>query len=241
MAEAVKAPEPPRERSALREWGKSILIAIIIWLVLRAFVMEAFRIPSGSMENTLLKGDFLFVNKAIYGPVVPFTDIHLPAFRQPRRNDVVVFDSKEQPGMAIVKRLIGVPGDTLQMRAGQLYRNGALVPEPYAVNANPDRSESAPMRAKMRAWQVRHLAGISANDYEPDLHDWGPVVVPPDSLFMMGDNRDDSYDSRYWGFLAEKKVRGTPMFIYYSYNPDSWKALPFVTDIRWNRILHHPE
>jgi signal peptidase I len=94
MAEAVKAPEPPRERSALREWGKSILIAVIIWLVLRAFVMEAFRIPSGSMENTLLKGDFLFVNKAIYGPVVPFTDIHLPAFRQPRRNDVVVFDSK---------------------------------------------------------------------------------------------------------------------------------------------------
>jgi signal peptidase I len=164
MAEAVKAPEPPRERSALREWGKSILIAVIIWLVLRAFVMEAFRIPSGSMENTLLKGDFLFVNKAIYGPVVPFTDIHLPAFRQPRRNDVVVFDSKEQPGMAIVKRLIGVPGDTLQMRAGQLYRNGALVPEPYAVNANPERSVSPPMRAKMRAWQARHRAGNSAND-----------------------------------------------------------------------------
>jgi signal peptidase I len=240
MAEAVKAPEPVRERSALREWTKSILIAVIIWLVLRAFVMEAFRIPSGSMENTLLKGDFLFVNKAIYGPVVPFTDIHLPAFREPKRNDVVVFDSKEQPGMAIVKRLIGVPGDTLQMRAGQLYRNGALVPEPYAVNANPDRSESAPMRAKMRAWQVRHLAGITPSYYAPHRHDWGPIVVPPDSLFMMGDNRDDSYDSRYWGFLAEKKVRGTPMFIYYSYDPDSWRALPFITDIRWGRILHHP-
>jgi signal peptidase I len=233
-------PAPP-ERSALREWLKSIVIAIVIWLVLRAFVVEAFRIPSPSMENTLLKGDFLFVNKAIYGPVLPFTDIHLPAFRQPRRNDIVVFDSKEDPGMAIVKRLIGVPGDTLAMRAGQLYRNSQLVPEPYAVNADPDRSESPMMREKMRAWQVLHLAGVGPGDYAPDLHDWGPIVVPPDSLFLMGDNRDDSYDSRYWGFLAEKKVRGTPMFIYYSYNPDSWKALPFVSDIRWGRILHRPK
>lgn len=231
---------PPAPRSALREWTKSIIIAIAVWLVLRAFVVEAFRIPSGSMENTLLKGDFLFVNKAIYGPVLPFTDIHLPAFREPRRNDIVVFDSKEQPGMAIVKRLIGVPGDTLAMRAGQLYRDGALVSEPYTLNSDPDRSESQAMRAKMRAWQVPHLAGISARDYQPDLHDWGPVVVPVDSLFMMGDNRDDSYDSRYWGFLAEKKVRGTPMFVYYSYNPDSWKSLPFITDIRWGRLLHHP-
>jgi len=171
---------------------------------------------------------------------VPFTDIHMPAFRYPSRNDIVVFDSKEQPGMAIVKRLIGVPGDTISMRAGQLYRNGVLVPEPYAVNADPDRSESPAMRAKMREWQVRHLAGISATDYEPDLHDWGPILVPPDSLFMMGDNRDDSYDSRYWGFLAEKKVRGTPLVVYYSYNPDSWKSLPFISDIRWGRLLHHP-
>jgi signal peptidase I len=235
------APAQPAERSALREWTRSIIIAVVIWLVLRAFVVEAFRIPSGSMENTLLKGDFLFVNKAVYGPVVPFTDIHMPAFRYPRRNDIVVFDSKEQPGMAIVKRLIGVPGDTISMRAGQLYRNGKLVPEPYAVNADPDRSESPAMRAKMREWQVQHLAGISASEYEPDLHDWGPLLVPPDSLFMMGDNRDDSYDSRYWGFLAEKKVRGTPLVVYYSYNPDSWKSLPFISDIRWGRLLHHPQ
>jgi signal peptidase I len=86
------APAQPAERSALREWTRSIIIAVVIWLVLRAFVVEAFRIPSGSMENTLLKGDFLFVNKAVYGPVVPFTDIHMPAFRYPRRNDIVVFD-----------------------------------------------------------------------------------------------------------------------------------------------------
>ena len=238
---APGAAKPAGEHpSAPREWTKSIVIAIVIWLVLRTFVVEAFRIPSGSMENTLLKGDFLFVNKAVYGAAVPFTDVHLPAFRDPRRNDIVVFDSKEQPGLDIVKRLIGVPGDTLAMRAGKLYRNGQLVPEPYALNSSPDRSESPEMREKMRAWQVQHLAGISGKDYQPDLHDWGPVVVPPDSLFMMGDNRDDSYDSRYWGFLGRDRVRGTPLIVYYSYNPDSWKSLPFLSAIRWGRILHHP-
>ena len=239
---APGAAKPAGEHpSALREWTKSIVIAIVIWLVLRTFVVEAFRIPSGSMENTLLKGDFLFVNKAVYGAAVPFTDVHLPAFRDPRRNDIVVFDSKEQPGLDIVKRLIGVPGDTLAMRAGKLYRNGQLVPEPYALNSSPDRSESPEMREKMRAWQVQHLAGISGKDYQPDLHDWGPVVVPAESLFVMGDNRDGSYDGRYWGFLPRANLRGRPLMVYFSYDAESFKRFAFLREVRWGRLFTVPD
>src|ERR671931_15119 len=149
-----------RSRSAIIwawEWTKSIVVALVVWFLLRTFLVEAFRIPSGSMENTLLIGDFLFVNKALYGAEVPIIHAHLPAVREPVRDDILVFDSVEEEGLKVVKRLIGLPGDTLSMEGGQLYRNGKKVDEPYAVHADPARSEDPIQRAKMREWQLPHL------------------------------------------------------------------------------------
>ena len=228
-------------RQALKEWTKSIAFALVAWLLLRTFLVASFRITSGSMENTLLVADWLFVAKPLYGAEVPLIHAHLPAFREPRRGEILVFDSVEQPGLAIVKRLIGIPGDTLEMRGGSLIRNRQPVAEPYVRHVDPTRSESPEMRAKMRAWQVRRLVTADTASYAPDLQDWGPIVVPTDSLFMMGDNRDESYDSRYWGFLPRANVEGTPVVIYFSYDPTSYKPLPFVSAVRWSRLLSRPK
>ena len=222
------------------EWIKSIAVALVVWQVLRIFLVEAFRIPSGSMQNTLLVGDFLFVNKFLYGAEVPFIGKHLPAVREPVRGDIIVFDSVEED-LKVVKRLVGIPGDTLQMRDGVLFRNSERVSEPYAVNSDPDRSEDPLMRARMRDWQVRHYAGAVPADYVPDLHDWGPVIVPAESLFVMGDNRDGSYDGRYWGFLPRANVRGRPLLVYFSYDAESWESFPFLTEVRWKRLFHAPD
>ena len=211
--------------SWLWEWTKSIGVALVVWFFLRTFLVEAFRIPSGSMENTLLIGDFLFVNKALYGAEVPLVKTRLPAVREPRRNDILVFDSVEEEGLKVVKRLIGVPGDTLAMEGGVLYRNGKRVEEPYALHGDPTRSEDPMQRAKMRQWQLPHVVGRDTASYQPDLQDWGPIVVPADSFFMMGDNRDSSYDGRYWGFLPRANVRGRPLVVYFSYDPSSWRSL----------------
>jgi len=223
------------------EWTKSILVALLVWFFLRTFLVEAFRIPSGSMENTLLIGDFLFVNKALYGAEVPLIGARLPAVREPHRNDILVFDSVEDKGLKVVKRLIGMPGDTLSMENGELFRNGERVNEPYAVSSDPTRSEDPIQRAKMREWQLPHLVNRDEATYQPDLQEWGPIVVPPDSFFMMGDNRDSSYDGRYWGFLPRTNVRGRPLVVYFSYDPSSWRALPFVTAVRWSRLFTSPE
>jgi signal peptidase I len=225
----------------LWEWTKSILVALLVWFFLRTFLVEAFRIPSGSMENTLLIGDFLFVNKALYGAEVPIIGTRLPAVREPRRNDILVFDSVEDEGLKVVKRLIGMPGDTLSMENGELFRNGERVNEPYAVHSDLTRSEDPIQRAKMREWQLPHLVKRDAAKYQPDLQDWGPIVVPADSFFMMGDNRDSSYDGRYWGFLPRKNVRGRPLVVYFSYDPSSWRALPFLTAVRWTRLFTSPQ
>ena len=233
-------PEKAPFGRALWEWTKSILVALVVWFFLRTFLIEAFRIPSGSMENTLLVGDFLFVNKLVYGAEVPLVHVRLPAVREPQRNDVVVFDSVEDEGLKVVKRLIGMPGDTLEMESGELIRNGERVAEPYVIHLDPTKSEAPELRARMRQWQVRHLVRRDPDTYRPDLQDWGPIVVPPDSFFMMGDNRDNSYDGRYWGFLPRENVRGTPLIVYYSYDANSWRPLPFFTAIRWGRIFDRP-
>jgi len=225
---------------SLWEWVKSIFVALIVWFLLRTFLVEAFRIPSGSMENTLLVGDFLFVNKAVYGAEVPLVHKRLPVFREPKRGDVLVFDSVEDEGLKVVKRLIGVPGDTLSMDHGELSRNGKAIEEPYVKHEDPTKSEDPMLRAKMRQWQIHHLVGRDPNTYDPDLQDWGPIVVPPDSFFMMGDNRDNSYDGRYWGFLPRTSVRGTPLIVYFSYDAKSWRPMPFFTAVRWKRIFAMP-
>ncbi|HEU4569906.1 MAG TPA: signal peptidase I [Gemmatimonadales bacterium] len=236
---AAPAPAPGAAAWAL-EWIKSIAFAVVVWLLLRTFLVEPFRIPSGSMENTILVGDWLFVNKAIYGAEIPFTPWHFPIFREPKHGDIVIFDSVEEEGLKVVKRLIGLPGDTLEMRAGVVYRNGQRLDEPYVLNSTPGpHTESPDRRFQMRSWQVRHLVGDTTR-YFPDLEEWGPIVVPSESLFVMGDHRDSSYDGRYWGFLPRRNIRGTPMFIYYSFDKDTYKPLPFLTNIRWGRFFHVP-
>jgi signal peptidase I len=228
---------------------KSILGALAIFLVLRAFVVEAYRIPSGSMIPTLLVGDWLFVNKAIYGAHVPLSRASLPAFRDPRRGDVVVFVSPYQgdedsagrdPTPTLVKRLVGTAGDTLYMRKGMLYVNGIAQRQGFGTNApNPDMANSID---PLFDWQKK--VGLTSSRFgsapaQPTHDDWGPLVVPAGKLFMMGDSRYNSKDSRYWGFVPRENVRGKPLFVYYSYNADdSDRPLPMLTDIRWGRIGH---
>lgn len=238
--DAAAAPPPPA-RSFKRwawEWVKSIAIALVIWLVLRTFLVEAFRIPSSSMERTLLVGDFLFVNKALYGAEVPLVHTHLPAVREPRRGDIVVFDSRTEEGVKVVKRVIGVAGDTLEMRRAVLYRDGVRQVEPYVEHVDPGSDSAYP---EMRLWQTQYLLpGVDRRTYQPTRDTWGPLVVPAGQYFVMGDNRDNSYDSRYWGFVDRGVIRGRPLFIYYSFDHDSWRVLPFLTAIRWGRIGAHP-
>lgn len=216
------------------EWVKSLQLAILAFLLVRAFLFEAFKIPSGSMEGTLLVGDFLLVNKLVYGAVVPFTSYHLPAIRKPQRGDVVVFVYPIDPTKNFVKRLVGLPGDTLSMTNGILHRNGIDIPERYVRHIDP---QGDPGSEDFR-WQRNFLVKTAeaAVGYHPSRNNWGPIVVPRGHLFMLGDNRDNSQDSRYWGFVADSLVRGTPMFVYFSYAPDSTARAPFLSRVRWHRL-----
>lgn len=214
------------------EWIKSLVIAFTLFLMIRAFVIEAFRIPTGSMEKTLLVGDFLLVNKAVYGAQVPGTSIHLPAFGEPERGDVVVFTPPHEPTKNYVKRLVGAPGDTLWMRDKVLFRNGDPVPEPYAQHVDPLDVHAPGMR-----WQADYLLNPADRlHYRPTRDNWGPLVVPADRYFVLGDNRDDSEDSRYWGFVEGSAIKGKPLFVYYSFNPRTLRHVPWLTEIRWDRI-----
>lgn len=228
-------------RGSVSLWGllwdsaKSFAIAIVLFLVVRAFLVEAFKIPSGSMERTLLVGDFLLVNKLVYGAEVPFMGKHLPALRRPGRGDVIVFQWPADPSKNFVKRLVGVAGDTLEMRLGVLYRNGLAQPERYATRS---AGESDPPADDQFVWQRDHLVRTAEArvGYHPSRNNWGPLVVPRAHYFVLGDNRDNSLDSRYWGFVPDSMVRGQPMFIYYSYAPDTAHSFDWLTNIRWTRL-----
>jgi signal peptidase I len=244
---------PVSQSSALaRLWEnfKSIVGALAIFLILRAFLIEAYRIPSGSMIPTLLVGDWLFVNKAIFGAHIPFTNSSLPAIREPRRGDVVVFVSPYQadedsagrdPTPTLVKRLVGTAGDTLYMRNGTLYVNGIAQRQGYGATTQVS-PEIANSIDPLFDWQKKvglRSSRFGAAPSQPNHDNWGPLVVPPRRLFMMGDSRYNSKDSRYWGFVPRENVRGKPLFVYYSYNADdSDRPLPMITDIRWSRIGH---
>ena len=219
------------------EWTKAIVIALVLWFLLCTMLIQAFRIPSSSMENTLLVGDFLFVNKAVYGAEIPIIGKRLPAFRKPRRSDLIVFNSPETPGIHVVKRVVGVPGDTLSMVENRILLNGTLLDEPFVVLSGNDVDPEDP---RMRDWQLCCLVHQDPDSYRPTLKNWGPIVVPPDSLFVMGDNRDDSYDSRYWGLLGRDRIAGQPLFIYYSFDRESGRFLSPITAVRWSRICSVP-
>ncbi len=220
--------------SALWEWAMIITIAVAVFLALHTFVLQAFKIPSGSMENTLLVGDFLLVNKVVYGAVVPGTSRRLPALRQPARGDVIVFEWPKDRTKDFVKRLMGLPGDTLAMRNGILIRNGVALAEPYVSHVEPDTD---PVWDEFR-WQgdflVRTAGEVVA--YHPSRNNWGPLVVPQEQYFVLGDNRDNSLDSRYWGFVPDSLLRGRPEVVYFSFSPDSSGGLGWLRHVRWTRL-----
>jgi signal peptidase I len=234
-----------RERDADRSRGsmstgrwmwegvKAVSTAIVLFLLIRTFVVEAFKIPTGSMENTLLVGDFLLVNKAVYGAEIPLADARLPAFAAPEREDVIVFLPPHDPTKNYVKRIVGLPGDTLEMRDKVLYVNGEPRVEPHARYLDPFTDPSDP---RMQ-WQRRYLTDdVVAASYRPTRDHWGPLVVPSGSYFALGDNRDNSEDSRYWGFLDADDIKGQPLFVYYSFDRDPLRPFSWLTDVRWSRI-----
>ena len=213
------------------EWLKSAFIAVILFVIFRFFLIQTFVITSGSMENTLLVGDFLVVNRAAIGSRVPFTDIRIPGYSEPRRGDVLVFDPHHEENMTLVKRLVGVPGDTLEMRSKVLYLNGAPQDEPYVVTTRqPDAFD------RTMLWQREFLVGGPRDDYRPTRDNWGPVAIPSGHYFMLGDNRDSSLDSRYWGLLEGWRFEGRAVAIYFSYNRDSGRPFPWIREIRGSRI-----
>lgn len=216
------------------EWTKAISTAILLFLAVRTFAVEAFKIPTGSMEGTLLIGDFLLVNKAVYGAEIPLTNRRFPGFTEPKRGDVVVFLPPHDSRKNYVKRIVGLPGDTLEMRHKALYRNGEPQDEPYARHSDLLADQADP---KM-LWQLAHVLdrALTYRTYRPSRDNWGPIVVPEGKYFALGDNRDRSEDSRYWGFLDAEAVKGRPMFVYYSFRGELADPLPWLTGVRWARI-----
>lgn len=219
----------------LFEWAKSVSLALLLFLFLRAFLVEAFKIPSGSMESTLLVGDFLLVNKLVYGAEVPFTGTRLPAIREPKNGDILVFQWPEDPTKNFVKRLVGSPGDTLAMDRGVLVRNGVRQVEQYTRHVEPNYDPVGDDFYWQRSFLVP--TAKAAGSYHPSRNNWGPIIVPAHHYFVLGDNRDNSLDSRYWGFVPDSLVRGSPLIVYYSYVPDSSSAFSWLTRVRWKRLF----
>jgi len=198
-------------------WVDVLLSALVIALVIRAFVVEPFKIPSSSMEDTLLIGDHLFVNRFLYGIKIPVLDRHVLPLRAPRRGDIVVFIPPHQPDKDFIKRVIGIPGDTVEIVNQELFVNGVRQVEPYVVHkdAGPWRRFAAP-RDQMRK-----------------------LTVPPGKYFMMGDNRDRSEDSRWWGFADFNQMKGNAFLIYFSWDPNPEVPMwDLLHKVRWRRLLN---
>lgn len=209
--------EKKRSKSMLREYTEAIIIAVLLALFIRAFVVQAFKIPSGSMKDTLLIGDHILVNKFVYGIKLPLLDKELIHFSDPKRGDIVVFRYPVDPSKDFIKRVIGLPGDTVRIQDKKVYVNDKLLVETYVVHSE---SKILP-------------ASVSPRD------NMESILVPPHSLFVMGDNRDESYDSRFWKFVDMNELKGEAFIIYWSWNGEgklSWN--PSESFIRWNRIGH---
>jgi signal peptidase I len=204
--------EKAGQKSLVREYAEAILIAILLALFIRAFVVQAFKIPSGSMKSTLLVGDHILVNKFIYGVKIPFLNKDLIHISDPKRFDVVVFQYPVDPSKDFIKRVIGLPGDTVQVKDKKVFVNNQELNEPYITHSD---NKILP-------------ASVSPRD------NTGPIVVPPHSIFVMGDNRDESYDSRFWKFVDLNDLKGQAFIIYWSWNQDGDASLESY--VRWNRI-----
>ncbi len=199
--------EETKKKSALRENIEAIIIAVILALFIRTFIVQAFKIPSGSMKETLKIGDHILVNKFLYGVKIPFLRTTIIDVTNPKRLDIVVFKFPEDPKKDFIKRVIGVEGDIIEIHNKKVYINNEPIKDTYGQFTDPYE--------------------FPAN-YQP-RDNFGPVKVPPHSIFVMGDNRDHSYDSRWWGFVDLKAVEGKAMIIYWSWDGDNF-------GVRWNRI-----
>ena len=230
---ARRAPEDMSLGERMWEWVKSLAVIIVLFLVIRTFLVQTFVITSGSMEDTLEVGDFLLISKAAYGAVIPGTESRLPGYADPERGDIIVFRAAHEPNMDLVKRLIALPGDTVSMVEGVLHLNGEPQEEPYLKSGPSSQDASHPAFD----WQREFLVGAGAEGvYRPSLHNWGPIVVPEGRYFALGDNREQSLDSRFWGFVEATKVKGRAVFLYWSYDGESLKPFPWLTAVRWSRI-----
>ncbi|NOZ25775.1 MAG: signal peptidase I [Nitrospirae bacterium] len=196
-----------KKKGVFREYAEAIITALLLALIIRAFVIQAFKIPSGSMIPTLLVGDHILVTKFIYGTKIPFSDTRVLVFREPQRGDVIVFKYPQDPDRDFIKRVVAVGGDVVEGRNKTIYVNGKPLEEPYIQHTDND---------------IRSI-GMDVRD------NFGPLYVPKGKLFVMGDNRDQSYDSRYWGLVDINAVKGKAFIIYWSW--DSNRHLP-----RLNRI-----
>ncbi len=226
------------KKSTLREYFEAIVIAVILAMFVRTFIVQAFKIPTGSMENNLLIGDHLLVNKFVFGPTESGIERRLLPVRDVRRDDVVVFKFPEEPDRDFIKRVIGLPGDTLELRNKKVYVNGKPLNEPYVHFLEPPASPSS----------VHEVTSFDVRE------NYGPVTVPANQYFVMGDNRDNSQDSRYWGFLPRDYIKGRAMMVYWSYQADredyqdtdlaggikGWLSTfaHFFTRTRWGRLFH---
>lgn len=190
---------------------------------IRNHLTQAFHVPSGAMEPTLLVGDVLFADKR-------------KSAREPGRGDVIIAESPEDAGLLVVERAVGISGDTLAMRAGVLTRNGVTVLEPYLQIAPPLSKLDTELLESMRRWQVEYVPKAEREKYSPTISDWGPLIVPQDSYFLLGDNRNRSYDSRFYGFVPATLVRGQPHLIYWSYDPGNGGRLAWLTRPRFERF-----
>ncbi|MCK5540430.1 MAG: signal peptidase I [Deltaproteobacteria bacterium] len=198
----------------IREYAESIVIAILIALFIRAFVVQAFKIPSGSMEPTLLVGDHLLVNKFIYGIKLPFVDRKFFVYKEPQRGDIVVFIFPKDKKKDFIKRVVGAPGDTVEIRQKKIYINGKLWDDPYGV------------------YRDSGVTGLVPRD------NFGPVVVPPEHVLVMGDNRDRSFDSRFWGFVPFDQLKGKALILYWSWNRLSRNIYEKVRFRRIGQLIH---
>jgi signal peptidase I len=248
-AQAANPPTPEKPKETTPEFIASIAVILVVGLFIITFTLQAFTIPSSSMENTLLIGDHVFVDRMLLAPAAKWIG-KLISYRQPRHGDVFVFISPAQPGLYVVKRIIGLPGDRIHLQDGVVYRNGEKLNEPYVVRCNQNPGNEMMCVAYD---EYRDNFPAIAPSYRDDVTpEWraelpamvkdGDLVVPPGSVFAMGDNRDVSLDSRYWGFVPFENIIGRPMFIYWSFvTPrDEYERQGIVDRVAWlfNIVFH---
>jgi signal peptidase I len=209
-------------KSTAREYFESICVAVILALFVRTFVVQAFKIPTGSMENNLLIGDHLLVNKFVFAPTLTRAEEMLLPIDPIERGDILVFKYPEDPERDFIKRVIGMPGEVIELKDKKVYINGKPLDEPYVhflFPLDPNSPESGEGSFDLR-------------------RSYGPATVPEGEYFMMGDNRDNSQDSRYWGFLRRDYVKGKALFVYFSFGEGGSGLSGLLGNVRWNRILH---